>query len=84
MAVNYPFVPYICESAVIEAPVDRVWDAMQLINFPKFYPEINFAEVVDYPNGDGEVIRWKITDGDHDIMLQYMAKDVCCCSSPSL
>ncbi|KAL5905928.1 hypothetical protein ACKVV7_010321 [Pyricularia oryzae] len=53
----------VTESAVINAPVSKVWRMVQLKNFQNFFVDINKTEILPSEDLQKEVIRWTFDDG---------------------
>lgn len=53
----------VTESAVINAPVSKVWSMVQLKNFQNFFVDINKTEILPSEDLQKEVIRWTFDDG---------------------
>ncbi|KAI6369731.1 hypothetical protein MCOR25_004360 [Pyricularia grisea] len=53
----------VTESAVINAPVSKVWSLIQLRNFQNFFVGINKTEILSSKDSQSEVIRWTFDDG---------------------
>ncbi|TLD18169.1 hypothetical protein PspLS_10355 [Pyricularia sp. CBS 133598] len=53
----------VTESAVINAPISKVWPLIQLRNFQNFFVGINKTEVLPSKDFQPEIIRWTFDDG---------------------
>ena len=53
---------HVVESAVISAPLEKVWHLIKLAEFDKFWGAIKQAEHVKGVSEDTDVVRWTFQD----------------------
>lgn len=56
----------VTESAVINAPLDRIWPLLRLKEFGKFFQGISDTAILPPPAGSGDhrdIIRWTFDEG---------------------
>ncbi|KAL9087377.1 MAG: hypothetical protein Q9165_006674 [Trypethelium subeluteriae] len=63
MASNIPTSTSVLESAVIEAPLSKVWHLIKIQEFDKFWSAIQSADYVKGTSPETDIVRWKFTDG---------------------
>jgi len=51
------------ESAVIKAPLAKVWHLIKLNDFPTFWSRLNKSEVVKGASPETDVVKWSFKDG---------------------
>ncbi|KAF2231384.1 Bet v1-like protein, partial [Viridothelium virens] len=63
MASNIPTSTSVLESAVIEAPLSKVWHLIKIQEFDKFWSAIQSADYVKGASSETDIVKWKFTDG---------------------
>ncbi|MCJ1329319.1 hypothetical protein MMC10_005998 [Thelotrema lepadinum] len=58
-----PTTPHITESALIPAPLARVWHLIKLPSFPHFWTALSKAEDVKGTSPETDIVRWTFKDG---------------------
>ena len=53
----------VSESAVISAPLARVWHLIKLPSFPQFWRALSKAEEVKGASPETDIVRWHFKDG---------------------
>ncbi|KAK7419942.1 hypothetical protein QQZ08_010645 [Neonectria magnoliae] len=74
---SIPVVPFVAVSAVVEHPIEMVWDAVQMHNFHKWYRPV--ARSYKLPNEDAsvEIVRWEFNAifEENSCDFEIMARD---------
>jgi len=63
MATQIPTSTSVLESAVINAPLSKVWHLVKLEEFPNFWSKLSQAESVKGASPDTDIVRWAFKDG---------------------
>ena len=58
-----PTTPHITESALISAPLAKVWHLLKLPSFPSFWAALSGAEEVKGTSPETDIVRWTFKDG---------------------
>ncbi|KAL4793063.1 hypothetical protein BDV19DRAFT_391504 [Aspergillus venezuelensis] len=53
----------VVESAVINAPLDKIWSLIKLTNFTKFYTSLTQSEIIPAEDEGKDVVKWTFADG---------------------
>ena len=70
----------VSESAVISAPLARVWHLIKLSSFPEFWKALSKAETVKGVSPETDIVRWHFKDGtvnevkqeEHSVSLFFL------------
>ena len=63
MASRIPTAASVSESAVIAAPLHKVWHLIKLRDFPAFWGSLSKAEEVKGSSPETDIVRWTFKDG---------------------
>lgn len=63
MASQIPTAASVVESAVIDAPLSKVWHLIKLQDFGKFWSMLDKSEWVKGASPDTDVVKWTFKDG---------------------
>jgi hypothetical protein len=61
--MSIPTTPSVRESAVISAPLDDIWNVIQLDNFHMFWTNLGKSEKVKDAASEASVTKWSFKDG---------------------
>ncbi|KAI9711337.1 MAG: hypothetical protein M1820_002324 [Bogoriella megaspora] len=89
--MSIPTSTSVLESAVIEAPLSKVWHLIKLQEFDKFWSALGSADYVKGASPETDIVKWKFKDGtelevkqeEHSTIEHYITYSVIT-SSPAL
>ncbi|KAJ4307485.1 hypothetical protein N0V84_012698 [Fusarium piperis] len=67
-----PVVPFLSISTILNHPVDRVWKAVQMHDFDKFYPALAKSYLLPPTPGENtELVRWEFGPDMDNIQVDF-------------